>query len=80
LSRRANQWPFSARFTRQEGRLAIVTKRVVGCGGREGCETSAAEADGEVVWSWRPDAGAKFRGFIREATVANKPVAGESAL
>ena len=22
--------------------------------------TSAADADGEVVWSWRPDAGAKF--------------------
>jgi hypothetical protein len=31
-------------------------------------------ADGEVVWFWRPDAGAKFRGFIREATVARKPV------
>jgi hypothetical protein len=41
-------------------------------------------ADGEIVWSWRPDAGAKFR--LRraepnrptmrgdgEATVANKP-------
>jgi hypothetical protein len=23
-------------------------------------ETSGANADGEVVWSWRPDAGAKF--------------------
>jgi hypothetical protein len=23
------------------------------------CETNALEADGEVVWSWRPDAGAK---------------------
>jgi len=22
-------------------------------------ETSAPEADGEVVWSWRPDAGVK---------------------
>jgi hypothetical protein len=22
--------------------------------------TSVAQADGEVVWSWRPDAGAKF--------------------
>ena len=36
--------------------------------------TNGAEADGEVVWFWRPDAGAKFRGFIREATVARKPV------
>jgi hypothetical protein len=42
--------------------------------------TSARDADGEVVWSWRPDAGAKFRGGnICEATVANKPVTGESA-
>src|SRR5258707_4122874 len=31
---RANQWHFSARLTRQEGRLAIVTKRAGGCGGR----------------------------------------------
>jgi hypothetical protein len=22
--------------------------------------TKALEADGEIVWSWRPDAGAKF--------------------
>ena len=42
--------------------------------------TSVVLADGEVVWSWRPDAGVKFRGFIREATVAKKPVTGESAL
>jgi hypothetical protein len=34
--RRANQWFESARLTRQEGRLAIVTKRAVGCDGR-GC-------------------------------------------
>src|ERR1700730_5702053 len=38
--------------------------------------TSAAEADGEVVWFWRRDAGVKFAGskrFLR-ATVARKPV------
>jgi hypothetical protein len=34
----ANQWFLSARLTRQEGRLAIVTKRAVGCGGRESCD------------------------------------------
>ena len=34
--RRANHPYISARLTRQEGRLAIVTKRAVGCGGR-GC-------------------------------------------
>ena len=36
LRRRANQRYYFARLTRQEGRLAIVTKRAVGCGGR-GC-------------------------------------------
>jgi hypothetical protein len=35
-------------------------------------------ADGEVVWSWRPDAGAKFAGSIPRATVAKKPVTEES--
>ena len=34
LTRRANQRYQLARLTRQEGRLAIVTKRAVGCGGR----------------------------------------------
>jgi hypothetical protein len=33
----------------------------VGCGGREKPRlTSVVLADGEVVWSWRPDAGVKF--------------------
>ena len=30
-----------------------------GCDGRAARETNVACADGEVVWSWRPDAGAK---------------------
>ena len=32
--------------------------------------TSVTSADGEVVWSWRPDAGAKL---LNEVTVARKP-------
>jgi hypothetical protein len=45
---------------RSEGRIAIVTKRGVGCDGRDGVETTSdAGTDGEVVWSWRSDAGAK---------------------
>jgi hypothetical protein len=36
-------------------------------------QTSGTNADGEVVWFWRPDAGVKFREAIREATVATKP-------
>ena len=45
----------------QEGRIAIVTD--VGSGmrwTRMRRKTSGAIADGEGVWSWRPDAGAKF--------------------
>ena len=32
-----------------------------------------AETDGEVVWSWRRDAGAKLCGSVRDATVTRKP-------
>jgi hypothetical protein len=37
-------------------------------------------ADGEVVWSWRPGAGAKFAGskLLRDDG-DNKPVTGESS-
>jgi len=42
--------------------------------------TSVAGADGEVVWSWRPGAGAKFaEAKLLQMTVARKPVTGESA-
>ena len=47
----------------REGRFAIVTS--VGRGMRwtlPARATSAADADGQVVWSWRPWAGAKSRG------------------
>jgi hypothetical protein len=43
--------------------VRVVTD--VGCGmrwTRQRRKTSGGFADGEVVWSWRPDAGAKFRG------------------
>jgi hypothetical protein len=49
----------------QEGRIAIVTD--VGRGMRwtqRCCKTSGAEADGEIVWSWHPDAGVKLRGLV----------------
>ena len=49
-----------ARLTADEGRLAIVTNVAVRCDGRESLrKTNAARADGEIVWSWRPKAGAK---------------------
>src|SRR6202043_1497620 len=35
--------------------------------------TKALEADGEAVWSWRPDAGVKLAGSIPPMTVARKP-------
>src|SRR4029077_2734158 len=50
-------------------------ERAVRCGGRDGLRRrTPAIADGEVVWSWGPDAGGKFRGaIIREMTVAKEP-------
>ena len=56
-----------------------------GCDGRVAAARRAArDADGEIAWSWRPDAGVKSRGMamsalrarravIRAATEANKP-------
>ena len=41
-------------------------------------ETSDAVADGEIVWSWRPDAGVKFAQETARMTVAKEPIAGES--
>jgi hypothetical protein len=39
-------------------------ERAVGCGGRNGHERRTWQvAYGEVVWSWRPGAGAKFASF-----------------
>ena len=35
--------------------------------------TSGINADGEVVWFWRPDAGAKFVRIISRMTVAKEP-------
>jgi len=45
---------------RHKGRIAIVTDVVRNCGGRRPCRwTSGMDADGEIVWSRRPDAGVK---------------------
>jgi hypothetical protein len=35
-------------------------------------ETNVAYADGEVVWSWRSEAGAKVAGSVPRTTVATK--------
>jgi hypothetical protein len=60
------------------GALAIVTNV-----GRDAMDaevplTSGAEADGEIVWSWRRDAGVKSAEVIPPATVAKEPFTGES--
>jgi hypothetical protein len=66
--------------------VAGIRRAARGAAGSSG----GAGADGEVVWSWRPDAGVKPCGdashqpvrdasVIRKATVATKPVTGESA-
>jgi len=57
-------------------------ERAVGCGGREALRTtSAGGADGEAVWSWRPDAGVKFARSktFRGRRWQESPVTGESA-
>jgi hypothetical protein len=43
--------------------------------------TNSAQADGEVVWFWRPDAGVKFARMLRitRMMVARKPVTRKSA-
>jgi hypothetical protein len=81
LDRSLDAHPKSAIFSRavphlQEGRFAVVTD--VGRGMRwtlRQRETGAAKADGEAVWSWRPDAGVKLAWKIlpAQATVARKP-------
>ena len=60
-----------------KGALAIVTNV-----GRDAMDaevplTSGAEADGEIVWSWRRDAGVKSAEVIPPATVAKEPFTGE---
>jgi hypothetical protein len=45
---------------------------------RESVRTNDAEADGEDVWSWHPDAGVKSAEAILPMTVARKPITGES--
>ena len=61
----------------------IVTEREAGCDGRIGVaraselslgmRTNDAEADGEVVWSWHPDAGAKLARDDSPMMGARKP-------
>jgi hypothetical protein len=36
-------------------------------------QTNEVEADGKIVWSWRPDAGVKFCGVSCRTTVAKEP-------
>src|SRR5439155_20180897 len=58
-----------------EGRIAIVTTR----GARDAMDTAVSKAKGsaaygEVVWSWRRDAGAKLAGSVPPATVTTSPL------
>jgi hypothetical protein len=51
----------------REGRFAIVTSVGAGCDGRDRIVgRSDVDADGKVVWSWHPWAGAKFAVTNRE--------------
>jgi len=70
---------------RHEGRIAIVTARGVGCGGRLGSQHGSCRADErreahvENVWSWHPDADATLAvTMIRWSRGQESPVPGES--
>ena len=74
LTRRANQGYISAVSPDKRG--GSRSSRT--CGGMRWTQwprlTSVAEADGEVVWSWRPDAGVKYlQGSLHGATEAKEP-------
>jgi hypothetical protein len=57
-----------------EGRIAIVTDVERGMRWtRRRRKTSGVFADGEVVWSWRPDAGVKSVKAASPAMVAKEP-------
>ena len=46
---------------------------------RIAARTNDLDADGEVVWSWSPDAETKLRGTIRAMKGQQSPVPGESS-
>ena len=82
--RRANQWHWVRQPGPHEGRFAIVTMRWAGAAmdalasGAFFAPDENAKAYGEVVWSWRRDAGAKLAGSVPPATVTTSPLTGES--
>ena len=51
--------PISLPSTPPEGRFAIVTNAELDAMDAGGAFDDGANADGEAVWSWRPDAGVK---------------------
>jgi len=57
-----------APFPPARGALRDRHERWVGCDGRVGdAKTSGANADGEIVWSWPPDAEVKSCGLAMSA-------------
>jgi len=59
--------------SRYEGRFAIVTSAGWDAVYVDVPLTNGADAYGEVVWSWRPDAGVKPVEAIPPATVTTSP-------
>jgi hypothetical protein len=80
LRRRANQNHLLAHpASMKRGVRAVVTTREAGMRWtRMARQTNVANADGEVVWSWPPDAEAKFAGSSRRRRGQESPVPGES--
>jgi hypothetical protein len=82
LPRRANQNDALAHPASMRGTFRpIVTNREAGMRWtRMARETNVADADGEVVWSWSPDAETKFAMMFtsRRRRGQESPVPGES--
>jgi hypothetical protein len=76
FSNTPNQWLFHAIPLPQEGRSRSSRASRAGRDGRGGVRDERTDANDEVAWSWRPDAGAKFLERATRAlgaTVAKEP-------
>src|SRR5882672_4063012 len=60
LRGRHGRWEREAVDATASQRASMIRKRSCSI---ERARTNDADADGEVVWSWRSNAGAKFAGF-----------------
>ena len=69
-----NQHYNRRRLIPEKGRWPSPPNVGMGCGGRFCSADDRTRAYGEVVWSWRRDAGAKLAGSVPPMTVTTSPL------